>query len=296
MIRNVGIVGLGALGILFGQKLSDALGKEQVYVFADKERIARYRKEGVYSNGQRCEFAYVESKGAPVVDLLIYATKYYSLEEAVRDTAGACGEDTIVISLLNGVSSETLIEKLLRPAHLLYCVAQGMDATREGNRLRYSKAGSLAFGEKNNEESESVQHLKELFQRAGIAYETPEDIVHKMWSKWMLNVGANQTCAAYAVGYSGIQKGGMYRKAFLAAMEEARAVANAEGIALTKEELQEWAALIDTLLPDGEPSMRQDTKAGRKTEVGLFGKLVCELGEKHRIKTPQNEMFCRMLS
>lgn len=46
-------------------------------------------------------------------------------------------------------------------------------------------------------------------------------------------------------------------KAFLAAMEEARAAANAEGIALTKEELQEWAALIDTLLPGGEPSMRQ---------------------------------------
>lgn len=85
-------------------------------------------------------------------------------------------------------------------------------------------------------------------------------------------------------------------KAFLAAMEEARAAANAEGIALTKEELQEWAALIDTLLPDGEPSMRQDTKAGRKTEVDLFGRLVCELGEKHKIKTPQNEMFCRMLS
>lgn len=100
------------------------------------------------SYGQRCDFTYVESKDAPAVDLLIYATKYYSLEEAVRNTAGACGENTIVISLLNGVSSEGLIEKLLHPAHLLYCVAQGMDATREGNRLRYSKAGSLAFGEK----------------------------------------------------------------------------------------------------------------------------------------------------
>ena len=120
MIQNAGIVGLGALGILFGQKLTEALGKEQVYVFADKERIDRYRKEGVYANGRRCDFTYVESKDAPAVDLLIYATKYYSLEEAVRNTAGACGESTIVISLLNGVSSEVLIEKLLHPEHLLY--------------------------------------------------------------------------------------------------------------------------------------------------------------------------------
>ncbi len=296
MIQKVGIVGLGALGILFGQKLSEALGKEQVYVFADKDRIARYRKEGVYANGRYCDFTYVESKDALVVDLLIYATKYYSLEEAVKATAGACGESTIVISLLNGVSSEALIEKLLDPAHLLYCVAQGMDATREGNQVTYSKAGTLVFGEKSNEHSESVCLLEELFQRADIAYEVPEDILHKLWNKWMLNVGANQTCAAYATGYRGIQKEGAYRKEFLAAMDEARIVANAEGIGLTEEELQDWVMLIDTLLPDGEPSMRQDTKAGRKTEVDLFGALVCELGMKHGIKTPQNEAYYQMLA
>lgn len=139
MIQKVGIVGLGALGILFGQKLAEAMGKEQVYVIADEKRIDRYRKEGVYANGQRCDFTYVEPKDAPVVDLLIYATKYYSLEEAVKDSAGACGEDTIVISLLNGVSSEELIEKLIHPVHLLYCVAQGMDATREGTGLHIPK-------------------------------------------------------------------------------------------------------------------------------------------------------------
>ena len=151
MIQKVGIVGLGALGILFGQKLSEAIGKENVYVLADKERIARYQKNGVYSNGQHCDFTYVESKDVPVVDLLIYATKYYNLEEAVKASVGACGKDTIVISLLNGVSSEAMIERLLHPAHLLYCVAQGMDATTKGNQLTYSKARPLVLGEKNNE-------------------------------------------------------------------------------------------------------------------------------------------------
>ena len=295
MIHTIGIVGLGALGILFGQKLSEALGKERVYVFADRERIERYQNDGVYANGQRCEFTYVEARDAYPVDVLLFATKFYDLEEAARAAAGACGEDTIVISLLNGVNSEELIEELLHPAHLLYCVAQGMDATREGNRLTYSKAGCLVIGERDNTYSESVKSLEEVLRRAGIACEVPADILHKQWSKWMLNVGANQTCAAYAVGYQGIQKGGSYHGAFLAAMEEARAVANAEGIALTKEELQNWINLIDTLAPDREPSMRQDTKAGRKTEVGLFAALVCELGKKHGIKTPQNEMFRRML-
>lgn len=296
MIQKIGIVGLGALGILFGQKLSEALGKENVYVFADRERIDRYQRDGVYSNGQRCDFTYVEAKNAQEVDLLIFATKYYDLEKAALAAAGACGNDTIVISLLNGVSSEGLLQELLRPAHLLYCVAQGMDAVREGNQLTYTKAGCLVIGEKDGERSESVRRLEDLFRRTGIACETPNDILHRQWSKWMLNTGANQTCAVYAVGYREIQSGGACHGAFLKAMLEAQAVAKAEGIDLTEQEVSDWIRILDSLSPDGEPSMRQDTRAGRKTEVELFAGLVCELGKKHGIPTPQNEEYYRVLA
>ncbi len=43
----------------------------------------------------------------------------------------------------------------------------------------------------------------------------------------------------------------------------------------------------------GEPSMRQDSKAGRKTEVALFAGTICELGEKHGIAVPVNERFLK---
>jgi ketopantoate reductase len=50
----------------------------------------------------------------------------------------------------------------------------------------------------------------------------------------MLNVGVNQTCAVYEVPYRGVQTPGKIREIYLAAMEEARACANAEGIDLTE--------------------------------------------------------------
>ena len=37
--------------------------------------------------------------------------------------------------------------------------------------------------------------------------------------------------------------------------------------------------------------MRQDSKAGRKTEVVLFAGTICELGKKHGIATPVNDIF-----
>ena len=66
---------------------------------------------------------------------------------------------------------------------------------------------------------------------------------------------------------------------------------HAEGVDLSENDLEEWVAVIDTLNPDGEPSMRQDCKAGRRTEVALFAGTVCELGRKHGIATPVNDVF-----
>ncbi len=296
MIQTVGIVGLGAVGALFGQKLLEGLGKERVMAIADSERIARYKKDGIYANGKLCDFQYVEADKAPIVDFLIFATKYHALREAVLSSAKACGERTIVLSFLNGVTSEQVIEECLHPAHLLYCTVQGMDATKEGNQLSFTKVGSIAFGEKDNHKSESTAAVEEVLKKAGIDYFIPEDIIHQQWSKWMLNVGVNQACAVYEEGYGGVQKDGEARGAMIAAMEEARAVAGAEGILLSEEELGRWVALMDTLSPSGEPSMRQDTKAGRKTEVELFAGLACRLGKKHGIATPQNDKFYEALT
>lgn len=70
-------------------------------------------------------------------------------------------------------------------------------------------------------------------------------------------------------------------------------VANAEGVDLSEKDLTDWVSVIDGLDPDGEPSMRQDSKAGRKTEVALFAGTICELGRKHDIATPVNEQFLK---
>ena len=296
MIQKIGIVGLGALGIMYAELFQDTLGREQVYVIADRERVRRYREEGVYSNGERCDFQYMEAEEAQEMDLLIYATKYHGLAEAARNARKACGEHTIVLSVLNGVTSEDVLGEVLHPAHLLYCTVQGMDATRTGNRLTYTKAGSIAFGERDNSRTEATARLEELLLQAGIPYVIPGDIIHQQWSKWMLNVGVNQVCAVWGVSYAGVQQEGECRDSMAAAMEEARQVACAEGIALNTSEIREWIKLIDSLSPDCEPSMRQDTREGRRTEVDLFAGLVCALGRKHGIETPRNDQFYEKLS
>ena len=48
---------------------------------------------------------------------------------------------------------------------------------------------------------------------------------------------------------------------------------------------------MDSLQPEGEPSMRQDTKAGRPTEARLFCGTVVEIADRHGLEVPVNRMF-----
>ena len=75
----------------------------------------------------------------------------------------------------------------------------------------------------------------------------------------------------------------------VAAMREARVVANAEGIAIAEADLSQMVELLETLDPAGMPSMAQDRIARRKTEVEEFSGTICRLAAEHGIEVPQNE-------
>ena len=291
MSLTIGIIGLGAVGGMYADLLRRHYDRSQILCIADADRIERYKRDGVYCNGHRLDIRYVPAEEAQPVDLLIFATKYYSLPEAMESAVHAVGPDTIVLSFLNGVISEKLIADRLHPQHLLYTTVQGMDAGKEGNQITYLHSGSIAFGEAAGRISEDVLAVREVWETAGITYSNPPDMRRQLYSKWMANVGVNQTCAYYGCGYQGVQPQGRYRDIYIAAMEEARLCANAEGVALTEEDLDHWVAVMDSLAPDGEPSMRQDTKAGRQTEAGLFCGTVTEIAARHGIDVPVNSMF-----
>ena len=95
-IETSALIGLGALGILFGRKMPG------VKVIADAGRIARYSAQPVVCNGEECHFDYVTPEQGQPVDLLLVAVKATVLEQAIRDMKKFIGPDTIILSVLSG--------------------------------------------------------------------------------------------------------------------------------------------------------------------------------------------------
>lgn len=296
-ITTIDIVGLGALGVMYAEFFTGKLGKEKVRILADKERVERYKKDRITFNGEVCDFQYCDAaEESRPSELLLFAVKYGALETAMEENAHLIGENTILLSVLNGIRSEEDLGRKFGREKVVHCIAQKMAAMKEGNAAVCTDKGELAIGVLDGGREENLAAVKDFFDRTGFSYSCPEDMRHAMWGKLLCNVGVNQTVSLFEGTYRSVQQEGEAREMMKAAMRETILVANAEGVALSEKDLADWITIIDGLNPDGEPSMRQDCKAGRKTEVMLFAGTICELGKKHGIATPVNDHFLKRFS
>lgn len=293
-IKKISIVGMGALGILFGNYFTEKLGREVVSFILNKDRIEKYNREKVTCNGKVCDFKVIdEDEKGEIADLLIMAVKGTCLAEGIKTARNHVGENTLIISVLNGISSEEVIGAEFGKDKVLYCVAQGMDAVKIKNNFTYSNFGELRIGIPKDEEykRDKLNSVVQLFDRINFPYTLEDDIIHRIWSKFMLNVGINQTVMIFEGTYGTVQKSGRPREIMINAMKEVIELASYENVKLTEDDLNGYLNLVDTLQGSGMPSMRQDGLAHRYSEVELFSGTVLRLAEKHGLSMKTNEFL-----
>lgn len=290
-IKTVAIVGMGALGMLYGEQLQKVWPAGAVRFVMDEERFKRHKNDKYEVNGVEQSFTLQSVAQVEPVDLVIVATKFSGLNEALEEMQGLVGPQTIIFSVLNGISSEEYIKERYGDDNLLYCVALGMDAVREGTSLTYQHKGILKLGMLAKKQRPALAAVMALLEKAGIQYVIEEDILHALWAKLLLNVGINQTCMVYETNYGGAFTNEEARQDMFAAMHEVITVAQREGIKLTEADFEGCVKVLRGLSPEGLPSMRQDAMSKRKSEVELFASTIIRLGAKHNVPTPVNQRY-----
>lgn len=295
-INNVSLIGLGAIGSVYGQKLHNC-AHCNLTVIADSERVSRYREQFFQVNGVNVPFRLSdpEDKAEPA-DLLLVTVKHHHLPEALDTMKKHVGHDTIILSLMNGITSEEIIGERYGMEKMLWGVCVGIDAVRNGNETRYSSMGHVFFGEKENlAPSSRVEQVKELFEAARIPYQVPEDMMRILWWKFMANVGLNQPSALLGAPYGVFQQLTEAKELMENLLEEVIHLANAAKINLSEDDIPEFHRIIANFAPDGKTSMLQDMEAKRKTEVEMLAGTVVALGQKLGVETPLNQMLYDMI-
>ncbi|MHB8090872.1 MAG: ketopantoate reductase family protein [Syntrophales bacterium] len=295
-IENVAIIGAGALGGAYASIFYE-MDKRCVSFIAAGERYERLRREGMVVNGRPCNIPVSQPDDfLPAADLIIVAVKQHQLDDAIRDMKMRVGPQTTIISVMNGIDSEKAIGAAYGKEKVLYAVAVGIDGVRAENRVDFRQQGKIIFGEAvNSSISERVRRVQDFFNRAGIVFETPLDMIRILWWKFMINVGINQASAVLRAPYGVFRTPGEARELMESAMREVIMLAGRENVSLSEEDINAWGVVLAGLNPAGKTSMLQDVEAGRKTEVEMFAGKVIELGVRHGVSTPVNQRLSEMI-
>ena len=295
-IKKVLICGIGAIGSIYASKISE-FDKDSLRVLVDEKRYVKYQTTPKIFNGKILELNYVLPENQDYkADLIIIATKNDGLSEAINNIKNFVGENTIIMSLLNGVKSEELIAEKYGWKHTLLSYFIGHSAMREGNKITFDGIGDIVFGIKdNNTEKNDIEIVKNYFDKLGISYKTPDNMLRSYWLKFMLNVSSNQPSAILKMTFGQMKDNPVFMKFMKEIMREVQQLAKAEGVTDTESMADEAIISFNKMIPEGKTSMYQDVEAGRKTEVDIFAGTVLELGKKHNIQTPYNAVLYDMI-
>ena len=291
-IKNILICCIGAVGSIYADKIQ-TFAKDNLRVLVDEARMEKYTKNPVVFNGRELHFNYVLPQETDFkADLIIIATKFSGLLDARNNIENFVKDDTVILSLLNGVTSEEILAEKYGEDKLLLSYFIGHSAIREGRNITHDDVNTIVFGDKNNSlTSENVKRVKEFFRKARINFEIPIDMTYSLWLKYMLNVSANQSTAILRMTFGEMLENKKFMDFAVNVMKEVQAVAKAEGVKNTDDMIEKTVKHLQTMMPEGKTSMLQDVEAGRKTEVDMFAGTMVKLGATHNIPTPYNKIL-----
>ena len=287
------VVGAGATGGFYGGRLAQ-IGRDVTFL------VRPTRAEALRRNGLQIISPLGDASLQPQIltadelrakprpfDLILLATKSYSLEVAIEDFAPAVGPETTILPNLNGMRQLDLLDARFGAERVIGGTCRiNSDVDGDGRILQLSKLGDLTFGERSGQRTRRIERINTELSGALFEAVLSNDVLHAMWNKWYVLAALNIICIL-PQGTCGEVVAVPHGLAFAnAAIDECIAIATANGYP-PPADLINWDRKRLTLPgSDLTSSMYRDmTKRARVEADHILGDLIAR-GEAHGVQTP----------
>ncbi len=216
------------------------------------------------------------------VDALIVATKWSGLAPALERIAT---EPPLVLPQLNGLDHIPVLRERFAPANVLAgSIRVEADRPEPGVVVHTSPFLLVSMASCDAEMGPPMEHLAEVLSDAGITTRVSGSEAQVMWSKLVRLNALACTTSAYDKLLGEIRDTPELRADLVGAMEEASAVARAEGAqdVDARQAIKELDAAHRTL----GSSMQRDIAAGRVPELDAIPGSVLRAAARHGIPCP----------
>jgi 2-dehydropantoate 2-reductase len=287
------MMGAGAMGGLFGGLLTCS-GEEVWLVGNRKEQIDTIRSAGLtFEEKGELQIipmkATLDAASVGKADLVIFFVKTYDTEGAVSDALVLEKEDTIFLTLQNGLGNEEVIcQKIDRKKVMLGVTGHGATLLGPGH-IRHAGRGKTFIGELDHRITERASRIAQTFSEAGIETEVSPNIHDQVWEKLLVNVGINALTAL-----TGFKNGQLLNYPEISRLMkklvfEAAEVAREKGIHLEKDPVEKVRKVAEAT-KENRSSMGQDFDRRQRTEIDAINGAIVREAQSLGIPVPFNQV------
>jgi 2-dehydropantoate 2-reductase len=292
---RVAVLGAGAVGCYYGGMLARA--GHRVTLIGRPVHVDAIRKSGLHFEGlQFDERVAVDASTEPAAvrgaRLVLFCVKSTDTEQAAAQIAPFLDPGSIVLNLQNGVDNTERIQAQLRsaraPCPVIAAVVYVATEMAGPGHLKHHGRGDLVIGSlKKNSSNELSEQIKAWFEPAGVPTAISDNVAGELWAKLVVNCAYNALSAITQLPYGKLIAGTGVRDLMRDVVEEALAVAKADGVRLAPDMLARVYRIAEAM-PTQYSSTAQDLARGKPTEIDHLNGFVVRRGEALGVATPAN--------
>ena len=281
-MANIFILGAGAIGSVYGAKLSK---QHDVTLIGGAAHVEAIRRNGLRLRG--VEPGTHQIAAATSIDtvppgaLILLTAKVNNTEACVRPLVPKLTDDVVILCVQNGLYSERVVQNIVgKRALVLRAITQFGAVLVEPGVVDFTVAGYTLI-----EQHERADAIAAVLSDAGLDGRIVPDMKRDMWRKAIFNCVINPITSIVGCDVGGIADPRLDPIKRLV-VDECVAVARADGVDFDTD----FIKLIEEVFATSRTvaSMRQDLQKGRKTEIDHMNGAVAELGARYGIACPVN--------
>ena len=288
------VMGTGGLGGYFGGLLARAGG--DVTFVARGANLEALQGHGLtvrsvngdftLSNVQAC----ADPSGLPPADFILFTVKTYGVEDATALLQPVVAQDTVLLTLQNGVDTPEILRQALGRGTVLAGITRiGSTLVEPGVIEQPTHDRAIEYGSLDEQGEAALERVRELLEAAAIPVLLSPDIRKSLWEKLVLISAFAGLSALTGLSPNQLLARRPTRTIYAQVMEEAAAVARAAGVDLEADTAARILAYLDAEGELGSASMAVDFQHRRRTEIEAISGAVVRHGRRLGVPTPVNE-------
>ncbi|MFK7962596.1 MAG: ketopantoate reductase family protein [Burkholderiaceae bacterium] len=292
------IVGIGAMGCIYAGLFKEA-GHEVWGVDVRPDHINAIRGNGLYLTGASGNRTIADIKVAlnPAdaalsgpADMLVIATKAGDVAAAARASAPLIGPQTMLLAIQNGLGAAERIADALPGASVMVGVAQGFGAAIEApGHCHHNGLALIRVGDVHHGITPVVERCTALWREAGFQSKAYADIDQLVWEKFVCNVALSGPCTVFDETVGELMANPEHWAVAVGCTLEAYRAGQGRGVNFTYQDPVAYVTEFGSRLPDAKPSMLQDHRAQRLSEIGAINGMVPVIANEQGWQAPFNQ-------